>query len=40
MAGFSVPETARVLRVSENSVKTQVRKGLARLREELTDDAS
>jgi RNA polymerase sigma-70 factor (ECF subfamily) len=39
MAGLSISETARALGVSENTVKTQVRKGLATLREELTDGA-
>ena len=35
MSGLSVAETARALRVSENTVKTQLRIGLAKLREEL-----
>ena len=38
MVGFSIAETARALRVSENTVKTLARKALATLREELTDD--
>jgi RNA polymerase sigma-70 factor (ECF subfamily) len=33
--GYSVEETAGALGVSPNTVKTQVRKGLARVREEL-----
>jgi RNA polymerase sigma-70 factor (ECF subfamily) len=32
---YSVRETAEALGVSENTIKTQLRKGLARLREEL-----
>jgi RNA polymerase sigma-70 factor (ECF subfamily) len=35
LEGYSVRETADVLGVSENTIKTQLRKGLARLREEL-----
>jgi RNA polymerase sigma-70 factor (ECF subfamily) len=33
--GFSVDETAAALHVSPNTVKTQLRKGLARVREEM-----
>jgi RNA polymerase sigma factor (sigma-70 family) len=33
--GFSVDETAAALDVSPNTVKTQLRKGLARIREEI-----
>lgn len=35
MAGLSVSETAAAPKVSENTVKSQLRLGLARLREEL-----
>jgi RNA polymerase sigma-70 factor (ECF subfamily) len=38
LAGYSVRETAQVLGVSENTIKTQLRTGLARLREELCDE--
>ncbi|MFI5262661.1 MAG: RNA polymerase sigma factor [Candidatus Limnocylindrales bacterium] len=38
MAGLSVAETADALGVSENTVKSQLRIGLARLREALGDD--
>jgi len=38
MAGLSVPETARALGVSENTVKSQLKTGLERLRRELGDD--
>lgn len=38
LAGLSVPETARAMGVSENTVKSQLKTGLARLREELHDD--
>jgi RNA polymerase sigma factor (sigma-70 family) len=38
LAGMSVPETARALGVSENTVKSQLKTGLARLREDLHDD--
>jgi RNA polymerase sigma-70 factor (ECF subfamily) len=38
LAGYSVKETAQVLGVSENTIKTQLRTGLARLREELSDE--
>jgi RNA polymerase sigma-70 factor, ECF subfamily len=38
LAGLSVPETARALGVSENTVKSQLKTGLARLREDLHDD--
>ena len=37
LAGLSVPETARALGVSENTVKSQLKTGLARLREDLHD---
>jgi DNA-directed RNA polymerase specialized sigma24 family protein len=33
-----VRETAAVLGVSENTIKTQLKTGLARLREELRDE--
>jgi RNA polymerase sigma-70 factor (ECF subfamily) len=36
--GFSVRETAAALGVSENTIKTQLKTGLARLREELRDE--
>jgi RNA polymerase sigma factor (sigma-70 family) len=38
LAGMSVPETARAMGVSENTVKSQLKTGLARLREDLHDD--
>jgi RNA polymerase sigma-70 factor (ECF subfamily) len=38
LLGYSVRETAQELGVSENTIKTQLRRGLARLREELGDD--
>ena len=38
LAGLSVPETARAMGVSENTVKSQLKTGLGRLREELHDD--
>jgi RNA polymerase sigma factor (sigma-70 family) len=38
LAGYSVRETAGALGVSENTIKTQLRTGLARLREELGDE--
>jgi len=38
LAGYSVRETAEALGVSENTIKTQLRTGLARLREELRDE--
>jgi RNA polymerase sigma-70 factor, ECF subfamily len=38
LAGYSVRETAVTLNVSENTIKTQLKKGLARLREELDDE--
>ena len=37
LVGYSVRETATVLGVSENTIKTQLRRGLARLREDLRD---
>jgi RNA polymerase sigma factor (sigma-70 family) len=37
LAGLSVRDTAEALGVSENTVKTQLKTGLARLREELRD---
>lgn len=37
LAGMSVPETARTLGVSENTIKSQLKTGLARLREDLRD---
>jgi len=36
--GYTVRETADVLGVSENTIKTQLKTGLARLREELRDE--
>lgn len=38
LAGLSVGETAAAMRVSENTVRTQLKTGLARLREDLRDD--
>jgi RNA polymerase sigma-70 factor, ECF subfamily len=38
LAGLSVPETASALGVSENTIKSQLKTGLARLREDLHDD--
>jgi RNA polymerase sigma-70 factor (ECF subfamily) len=38
LEGYSVRETAAVLGVSENTIKTQLKTGLARLREELRDE--
>jgi RNA polymerase sigma-70 factor (ECF subfamily) len=38
LEGYSVRETAVVLGVSENTIKTQLKTGLARLREELRDE--
>jgi DNA-directed RNA polymerase specialized sigma24 family protein len=38
LAGYSVRDTATALGVSENTIKTQVKKGLASLREELSDE--
>jgi RNA polymerase sigma-70 factor (ECF subfamily) len=38
LAGYSVRDTATALGVSENTIKTQVKKGLASLREELRDE--
>jgi RNA polymerase sigma factor (sigma-70 family) len=37
LAGLTVPETALALGVSQNTIKTQLKTGLARLREELRD---
>jgi RNA polymerase sigma-70 factor (ECF subfamily) len=37
LVGLSVPETARVMGVGENTIKSQLRTGLARLREDLRD---
>ena len=37
LAGLTVPETARALGVSENTIKSQLRTGLGRLREDLRD---
>ena len=37
LAGLTVPETARALGVSENTIKSQLKTGLERLREELRD---
>lgn len=37
LAGLSVPETAEALGVSENTIKTQLKSGLATLREDLRD---
>jgi RNA polymerase sigma-70 factor (ECF subfamily) len=38
LEGYSVHETAAVLRVSDNTIKTQLKTGLARLRKELRDE--
>jgi RNA polymerase sigma-70 factor (ECF subfamily) len=38
LEGYSVRETAAVLGVSENTIKTQLKTGLSRLREELRDE--
>jgi RNA polymerase sigma-70 factor (ECF subfamily) len=38
LMGYSVRETAQAMGVSENTIKTQLRRGLARLREELLDE--
>ena len=38
LVGYSVRETAEALSVTENTIKTQLRRGLARLREELRDE--
>jgi RNA polymerase sigma-70 factor (ECF subfamily) len=38
LAGYSVRETAAALGVSENTIKTQLKAGLSRLREELRDE--
>jgi RNA polymerase sigma-70 factor (ECF subfamily) len=38
LVGYSVRETADALNVSENTIKTQLKRGLARLREDLCDD--
>lgn len=38
LAGLSVRETAEALGVTENTIKTQLKTGLARLREVLDDD--
>jgi RNA polymerase sigma-70 factor (ECF subfamily) len=38
LAGYSVRQTAEALGVSENTIKTQLRTGLARLREDLCDE--
>jgi RNA polymerase sigma factor (sigma-70 family) len=37
LAGLSVAETARAMGVSENTVRSQLKTGLARLREDLRD---
>jgi RNA polymerase sigma factor (sigma-70 family) len=37
LAGLTVPETALALGVSQNTIKTQLKAGLGRLREELRD---
>jgi len=37
LAGLTVPETATAMGVSENTVKSQLKTGLARLREDLGD---
>jgi RNA polymerase sigma factor (sigma-70 family) len=38
LVGLSVAETARVMGVSENTIKTQLKIGLGRLREDLRDE--
>jgi RNA polymerase sigma-70 factor (ECF subfamily) len=38
LVGYSVRETATALGVSENTIKTQLKTGLSRLREELRDE--
>jgi RNA polymerase sigma-70 factor (ECF subfamily) len=38
LEGYSVRETAAAMGVSENTIKTQLKTGLARLREELRDE--
>jgi RNA polymerase sigma-70 factor (ECF subfamily) len=38
LVGYSVRETAVALGVSENTIKTQLKTGLARLREDLRDE--
>ena len=38
LEGYSVHETAAAMGVSENTIKTQLKTGLARLREELRDE--
>ena len=37
LLGYSVRETAEAMHVSDNTIKTQLKRGLARLREELRD---
>jgi RNA polymerase sigma factor (sigma-70 family) len=37
LAGMTVPETALALGVSQNTIKSQLKTGLDRLREELRD---
>ena len=37
LADLTVPETARALGVTENTIKSQIKTGLARLREDLRD---
>jgi RNA polymerase sigma factor (sigma-70 family) len=37
LAGLTVPETARAMGISENTVKSQLKTGLERLREDLGD---
>jgi RNA polymerase sigma factor (sigma-70 family) len=37
LAGLTVPETARAMGVSENTIKSQLKTGLERLREDLGD---
>jgi DNA-directed RNA polymerase specialized sigma24 family protein len=38
MAGLTVPQVARALDRSENTIRSQLRVGLQRLREALQDD--